>query len=378
MKKLFCLTLIFVSLISLSSCGGKGCDLLILNFGDYISDDLIAAFEEEFDCNVKLTTTDSNESMYSKVVNKSAEYDLVVPSDYMIDQMYSENLLLEIDYSKLSNLEEEMFVPELQELMDSEDCVEYSGYYVPYFWGSLGIMYNTKDYPELEEIVMEKEWAVLFDHSLIPNGARVAMYSSSRDALAAAEFHLGYSLNTTNKTEIKECMDLLASTDFYQWGTDDLKLDLSAGKIDLALVYSGDYFDAYYADIEAEGDDVEHSNTENYSIYAPSSHNNVFFDALVIPNTCTNPDLAHEFINFMLDFDNAYDNADFVGYCPTVNSVFQDITNDEEGWGDILAIEAYNPTKILNTSGSWCEVYKYLGEDIYAYIEREFTRVIFR
>ncbi len=378
MKKLFYTLLIFIFIFTLSSCSGKGCDLLILNWGDYISDELIMAFEEKFDCNVKVSTTDSNESMYSKVINKTAEYDLVVPSDYMIDQMCSEGLLMKIDYSKLSSYYDDMFVPELQGLMNSSNCSHYSGYYIPYFWGSLGIMYSTKKYPELEEIIAEYEWEVLFNKDILPDGCRVAMYSASRDALAAAELYLGYSLNTTDKKEIDSAMNLLKETDFYQWGTDDLKLDLSAGKIDLALVYSGDFFDAYYADVEAEGDDVEISNVESYSIYAPKSHNNVFFDGMVIPNTCTNYDLACEFINFMIEFENAYANADFVGYCPTVKSVFDDITNDYEGWGDILAIDAYNPTKIINSENSWSEVYKYLGSDVYSYIERQFTGVIFR
>lgn len=378
MKKLFLLAFISILALSLSSCSGKGCDLLILNWGDYMSDDLIIQFEEENNCNVKLVTTDSNESMYSKIINKGADYDLVVPSDYMIDQMYSEGLLNEIDFSKLENYSEDMFVPELKELMDSDDCKRYKDYYLPYFWGSLGIMYSTKKYPELEEIVYEYGWRVLFDKTILPKGTRVAMYASSRDALAAAELYLGYSLNTTDKKEIDDCMNLLRKTDFYQWGTDDLKIDLSTGRIDLALVYSGDFFDAYYADLEAEGEDVEESNVDTYSIYAPTYHNNVFFDGLVIPNTCTNSELAHKFLDFMLTFQAGYDNADYVGYCPTVNEVYEDITNDYEGWGDILEIEAYNPTNILATEGSWAEVYKYLGAETYAYIEKKFTSVIFR
>ncbi|MGM9970588.1 MAG: extracellular solute-binding protein [Anaeroplasma sp.] len=377
MKRIFYLCFIMISLFILASCDSKGCDLLILNWGDYICDDIITAFEEEYNCNVRVATTDSNESMYSKILNRNAEYDLVVPSDYMIDQMHKDNLLLEIDYDLLENYNDDIFVAELQNLMDSDDCNSYRNYYIPYFWGSLGIMYSTKKYPELDEIVKEYEWEVLFNKDILPKNVRVGMYSSSRDALAAAELYRGYSLNTTNRDEIDDCMDLLASTDFYEWGTDDLKLDLSAGKIDIALVYSGDFFDAYYADLEAEGNEGE-SNTENYSIYSPTSHNNVFFDAMVIPNTCTNYELAHKFLDFMLDFDNSYVNAEFVGYCPTLKSVFDDIINDEEGWGDIIAIDSYNPTIIINTDNSWAEVYKYLGDETYAYIERKFTNVIFR
>ncbi len=371
MKKILLFFSFILSLITISSCSSKGCDLLILNWGDYMSDDVIVAFEKEFKVNVKQVTTDSNESMYSKILNKQAEYDIVVPSDYMIDQMNEENLLIKLDYDKLSNYEDGCFVKELEDLMNSSDCIRYKGTYIPYFWGSLGIMYSKRKYPELESIIEEYEWEVLFNHEILPKGCKVGMYNSSRDALAAAELYLGYSLNTTDTNEIDKCMDLLEKTNFYQWGSDDLKLDVASGKLDVALVYSGDFFDAYYADIES-GDE---KNTENYGIYAPKNHNNVFFDSLVIPNTSTNVDLAHKFINFMLDYDISYENSSFIGYCPTLASVYDDFFALED---DFSSIEASNPALIINEEGSWTEVYKYLGDKIYSYIEKKFTNVIFR
>lgn len=377
MKRCLTLFLIFLGILSLASCGGKGCDLLILNWGDYIAEEVIEAFEEQYDVNVKVATTDSNEQMYSSIRNKTAEYDLVVPSDYMVHQMAEENLLYKIEYSRLSNYEEDMFVAELQALLDSEDCQAYQGYYIPYFWGSLGIMYNKRK-EGIEEAVYTYEWDVFFEADKLPKNTRIAMYSSSRDALAAAELYKGYSLNTRSHEEIDECIALLRNTDFYQWGTDDLKIDVSQGKVDIALVYSGDFFDAYYADLEAEDGMDTASNIENYSIYSPTTHNNVFFDAMVIPNTCTNLDLAYKFLDFILDFDNSYTNADFVGYCPTLQSVYDEILSDTEGWGDILEIKSYNPAIILNTENSWAEVYQYLGAETYSYIERKFTSVIFK
>lgn len=377
MKKIGVLFFFLVWGILLTSCGGKGCDLLLLNWGDYIAEDVVSAFEEEYGVKVKVSTTDSNEQMYSNIKNRTAEYDLVVPSDYMIHQMKEENLLYKLDYTRLENYAEDMFVPQLKELMESEDCIAYQGYYIPYFWGSLGIMYNKRK-PGIEEAVKEYEWSVLFEKDKLPEGSRVGMYSASRDALAAAEMYLGYSLNTTDLTEIEASMNVLKNTDFYQWGTDDLKIDVSQGKVDVALVYSGDFFDSYYADLEAEEGVEGSSNTENYSIYSPSTHNNVFFDALVIPNTCTNLDLAYQFINFILDYENSYTNADFIGYCPTIQSVYEEITSDTDGWGDILEIASYDPTNILNQEDSWAEVYQYLGEEIYAYIEKKFTEVIFK
>ena len=362
MKKLFIIISLFILTITLSSCGGKGCDLLILNWGDYISEDVILAFEEEYDVTVKVATVDSSELMYANVQNKLAEYDLVVPSDYTIDQMKADGLIKEIDFSKLSNYSEDLFVPELDVIMKSDNCSSYYGYYIPYFWGSLGIMYN-KRIEGLEEIVKENGWSVLFERDILPKNTKVAMYNVSRDALAAAELYLGYSLNTTNKEQINECMKLLQNTTFDAWGTDDIKTKISQGRIDIALAYSGDYFDAYYADLEADEENVE-----NYSIFAPKDRNNVFFDAMVIPNTCTNEELAYKFLDFIIDFDNSLANAEYVGYCPTIKEVYDEIKNSED-WTDLFEIEAYDPTNIINNDGSIYEVYKYLGSDVYYYLE---------
>lgn len=373
MKRLGFLALSAAAGLTLASCGGGADKLVILNWGEYISEDVEAAFEAEYGVEVDVITTDSNEQMYTNVVNRIAEYDLVVPSDYMIHQMYENDLLLEIDFTKLTNYKEDIFVSELQQLMDSDDCKVYQGYYVPYFWGSLGIMYNTKNFAGTEAAVLEHGWDVLFNHDLLPAGAKVGMYNSSRDALAAAELKLGYSLNTKNKAEIDACMDLLKNTTFEEFGTDNLKLNVSKGNLDVALVYSGDFFDAFYADME-----TDEANLDNYSIYAPTDNNNVFFDGLVIPNTCTDVDMAHNFINFMLKHENSYNNAEFVGYCPTVQSVYDEIMSDEENWGDVIAIDAYDPAKIVNAANSKAEVYSYLGAETYEYIENKFTGVLIR
>lgn len=384
-KKLLGAGLLATSLLTLASCGGKGCDLLILNWGDYLSEDVLKAFQKETGLKVKEVTADSNEAFYSKILNRNAKYDIVVPSDYMIDQMKQDDLIYEIDFTKLKNYKDNIFVSELNELMNSDDCKDYKNYYVPYFMGSLGIMYSKKNHPEIENIIKENEWKVLFERDLLPAGTKVGMYNSSRDALAAAELYYGYSLNSTDKNEIDECMNLLKKSRFDAWGTDDLKIKISQHNLDVALVYSGDFFDAFYSDIEAGAID----NVEQYDIYAPKTHNNVFFDSLVIPKTSSNIDAAYQFIDFMLsdealvdieDNDEpvspSYANASFVGYCPTIQAVYDEIFADDEGFGDITSIEAYDPTRIINADSSWAEVYRYLGADIYAYIEDKFTEVI--
>ena len=167
-------------------------------------------------------------------------------------------------------------------------------------------------------------------------------------------------------------MKTLKDAEFRQWGTDDLKIDISKGSLDLALCYSGDYFDAYYADIDGGNEE----NVENYGIYAPADHNNIFFDGMVIPNTSTNPDLAHKFISFMLSHHGAYENAAYVGFCPTVKTVYDEVMADEEGFGDVTSVSAYSPVNIINKNVRG-EVYRFLGSDTFKYIEKKFTEVLF-
>ena len=341
MKKLLgLLALGIIVIVFVFSGSGKGADLLILNWGDYLSSDVIHSFEEKYGVTVKEVNVESNEQMYQNILNQSAEYDLVVPSDYMIDQMKEDGLILELDYSLLENYEENIFVPELKMLMDSKDCENYRNYYIPYFWGSLGIMYSKRK-AGVEEAVLTHGFKVFFEQNLLPLGSTVGMYNVSRDALAAAELYLGYSLNTKDKTKIDECLDLLKRTHFDYWGTDELKKNVSQGNLDVALVYSGDFFDAYYSDV---------------------------------PVTSTNPDLAYKMIDYLLEFDNSLENTSFVGYCPTLNSVFENVFSDEE-WEDIVSIEAYNPSLIMNYPNSVAEVYCFLGNDIYAYIESLFITI---
>lgn len=370
MKRFGSMILLLLGCFILSSCGGKGADLLILNWGDYISDEVIADFEEEYEVTVKIATVDSNEQMYQNILNQMAEYDLVIPSDYMIDQMKEEEMILPLDFDRLQNYREDAFVSGLTDLMNSSDCSDYKGYYIPYFWGDLGIMYSKRK-AGVEEAVLKYGFSVLFEPDLLPKGAKVGMYNTSRDALAAAELYKGYSLNTTNRSKIDECMNLLKNTSFAAWGTDDLKIKVSSGNLDVALVYSGDFFDAYYADISAGA----LQNLEQYGIYAPVMHNNVFFDGIAMPYTVTNEDLAYRFIDYLLEFDHAYENTSFVGYCPTLQEVYDVIYTDEE-WEEVASIEAYDPNHILKDPSNLAEVYRFLGNDLFEYIEQKFIEVI--
>lgn len=367
MKKLFgvlCLSCLFMFCVS---CKQKT-KLYVLNWVDYISEDCLSDFEKEYDVKIKYQTCDSNEMMYRKVSNQTVNYDIVFPSDYMIEKMKNEDLLNTIDKTKLTNYTEGMFVDELETLMSNSICSGYSDYYMPYFWGSLGIMYN-KSKTGVEEAVKANGYKVFFEQNLLPANTKVGMYGSSRDSFACAELYKGYSLNTKDETKLRECATLLKNTHFDTYGTDNLKTSVSAGNLDVALVYSGDFFDCYYADSELD-------NTINYDIYCPTTANNVFFDGVVIPKTSQNYDLALAFVDFLLSYDASYANADAVGYAPTNEAVYKYILGSSD-WNYVTKLDAYHPGKIVNAASDKAEVYQDLGSDTYNLLESLYDEVIF-
>lgn len=370
MKKLLGLLLGAASMLGLAACSNK-VTLKVLNWGDYINEDLVAEFKKENNCDVTILNSPSNEDMYINIKTKKAKYDIAVPSDYMINKLQKENLLNKIDKTKLTNYSDGMFRSSLQALMDT-DGGAYKDYFVPYFWGSLGIMYN-KNKAGVEEAVKANGFKVFFDKSVLPNKTKVGMYASSRDSFAAAEAYLGYSFNTTSDDELKACRDILKANDYDMWGDDDLKTAVAAGNLDVALVYSGDYFDQRYQFIEAEKDP-----DSIFELYAPTEKNNVFYDGLVIPKTSSNVDLAHKFIDFFLDTDHSFENTDFVGYAPVIEAVYQqyvELSTDTEGedfeyYSALMAIDAYDPAKVTNG-----EVYKYISTEFDDRLEEYYTEV---
>lgn len=351
MKKIFTLTLVFVALFALTSCK-SGPVLYVLNWNEYINEDLVAAFEDEYGVRVVIDPADSNESMYTKIKSKTTAYDVAIPSDYMVHKLYNEGLLHELDMEYLPNYVDAEFDPILEELRD--------GYFannkkvaVPYFWGSLGIMYNTR-VEGIEELVETNDWEVFFNSELT-NNLKVSMYNSSRDALAVAQLYLGIDVNTKLDADLTRVENLLKAQNYSSWGTDDLKTFVANGNIDIALVYSGDFFDILYASMESEED-------INYDLHVPTT-NNVWFDAMVIPTTSSDVVMAHNFINFMIDEENALENAFEIGYCPTLKNVYEIISKDAD-YVDLVNDYPYYPGIV--TEGY---IYKDLGVDIYQKME---------
>ena len=179
MKKLLTLLLGASTLFTMTACGNKK-TLRVLNWGDYINEDVVKEFEKANKCDVKIDEVSSNEIMYSIIKTNKAKYDIAVPSDYMISKLKKDDLLNTIDKSKLSNYKDGMFRSSLQTLMDN-DASEYKDYFVPYFWGTLGIMYNTSK-AGVEDAVKTYGFECLFNTTVLPSGTKIGMYNCARDA----------------------------------------------------------------------------------------------------------------------------------------------------------------------------------------------------
>lgn len=295
-----------------------GQTLHVYNWGEYTGEELIPMFEAQTGARVVMENFDSNEQMYIKIANGES-YDVLVPSDYMIQRLIEENLLQKLDQEKLdcfANLTEEVIgLP-----YDPEN--EYS---VPYFWGMVGIVYDKTKvaYEDLEK----EGFAVFLDEKYKGD---IYLYDSERDSFMMALKSLGYSMNTSDESELQAAYEWLVQcveTMEPEIVTDEIIDNMAQGRKALGLIYSGD---ATYV----------MSENENMGFFLPYEGTNQWSDAMVIPANAKNPELAHEFINFVSSYEGAYDNSSYVGYTSANAEVMADLSG--EG-GDYEGINAYIP-----------------------------------
>ena len=318
MKKLLVLALMGVVSLALVACDNRP-TLRILNWGEYINDEVVAQFEEESGYRVIIDVTDSNESFYSKIKSGTTAYDIVIPSDYMIEKMQEENMLIELDYSLLTNRDSVTYMSAVDQIFDSmtattlertSKTVDFTDYAVPYFWGTFGIIYNNR-VAGLETALETHGWGAYFDPSKTPSGVKRGMYDVPQFAYAAAMLYLGENVNAFSTTLLSQAQAAIDQANFVEWGDDSLKRNVEAGNLDMALVYTGDYLDRLYIQLD-EGKTLAQVQAQ-FNIFIPET-TFVFADMMVIPNTSKNVDRAHEFINFMLKPENVALNAEVVGY----------------------------------------------------------------
>ena len=311
------------SLFGLNKSAGSqpyaGQTLHVYNWGEYTGENIISGFEELTGAKVIMDNFDSNEQMYIKVANGDA-YDVLVPSDYMIQRMMQEKML--------QKLEPETRKECLGELVDAIKGLPYdpkNEYSIPYFWGTVGIVY---DKTKVSEEDLENEgWNIFLDQKYKGD---IYLYDSERDSFMMALKALGYSMNTTSADELHAAFNWLVQcvqTMDPEIVTDEIIDNMAQARKALGLIYSGDA--AYVM-----------SENENMGFYMPTSGTNLWSDAMVIPKNAKNPKLANEFIRYITSYDAAMDNSSYVGYTSPNKEVTEELGG--EG-GDYDGINAYTP-----------------------------------
>jgi spermidine/putrescine transport system substrate-binding protein len=302
--------------------------LTIYNWGDYIDPELLDEFQKETGIKVIYQTFDSNEAMMTKIEQGGTTFDVSVPSEYAIDKMKQENLLLPLDKSKLPNLK--YIDPSFMNLSFDPD----NKYSIPYFWGTVGIVYN----PDKTDLTF-KSWADLWNPSL---KNQILLLDGAREVIGMGLNSLHYSLNDTNEEHLQEAKAKLSTLtpNVKAIVGDEIKLLLANEEAAVGLVWSGDA-----SEIMSENEKLDY--------VVPEEGSNLWFDNMVIPKTARNIEGAHEFINFMLDPEHAARNAEYVGYS-TPNAKALEYLPEE-----ISGDKRFYPGKELTEK---LEVYQNLGK----------------
>ncbi|RHS34738.1 extracellular solute-binding protein [Ruminococcaceae bacterium AF10-16] len=283
--------------------------------GEYLGENVISDFEKQYGVRVIVENFDSNEMMYTKLM-AGDRYDVIIPSDYMIERLMNEDFLQPLDKS---------MIPNMENMSDAVLGMSYdpdNTYSIPYFWGSVGLVYNHEN---VDPAVIESEgWEVLRNTDY---AGHIYIYDSERDSFMMAFKALGYSMNTEDPNEINDAYEWLLqmnNTMSPVYVTDEVIDGMMNGYKDIAVVYSGDAA-------------VVLDENEDMSFYMPSQGTNIWCDAMVIPANAENPKLAHEFINYMLTYEAAFDNTETVGYTSPNAEVFEEMTSSEDLYADNAA-----------------------------------------
>ncbi|MBP2078365.1 ABC transporter substrate-binding protein [Oceanobacillus polygoni] len=352
MKNLFraFLAIVIVSVILIvainrlnASQGFSGSDTLtVYNWGDYIDEELISRFQEETGITIIYETFDSNEAMMTKIQQGGTSYDVAVPSEYMVEKMVEEDLLLELDHSLLPNMQnlDERFLD-----MAFDPGNRYS---LPYFWGTVGIVFNPTLLPEGTEITgWDDLWNPAFENQIL-------LIDGAREIMGMGLNTLGYSLNDTNPARLQEALDKLKelTPNVKAIVGDENKLLMQNEEAAIAVGWSGDA-----ADIMWENEDIDY--------VVPEEGSNLWFDNFVIPKTARNVEAAHQFINFMMDPEVAAQNTEYVSYSTPNKAALEFMPED------MVEDERFYPEPELT---ELLEVYENLGQQNLAYYNELFLQ----
>lgn len=323
--------------------------LRVYNWGEYISNgdddslDVIAEFERRNPgVTVEYTTYATNEEMYAKIVSGSANYDILIPSDYMIGKMIEEDMLAKLDYQNIPNFKK---IDDEFKNLAFDPNNEYS---VPYTWGTVGIVYNKAKVDDPVE-----SWDILWDQKYI---GQVLMFNNPRDSYGIAQKKLGLSQNTTDRSELDRCTEALIEQKLViqSYVMDEIFPKMTNGEAVLAPYYAGDAIT------------MIHDNPD-LDFVIPKEGSNKFVDAMVVPKTSKRKELAEKFINYMLEDDIAKANIEYIGYSTPMSSVKELL--DEELRNSPIS---YPDKEIL----AKCDTFTYLDPDTTTYMQEGWTDVL--
>lgn len=304
-------------------------DLYVYNWGEYIDPDLIEQFEAEYGYNVIYETFDSNEAMLTKVASNSSPYDVVFPSEYMVEKMAQEDLLMPLDLSKIDNLK---YIDNRFLDLEFDPGNTYS---VPYFWGTVGVVYDTTK----TDLTFDS-WDDLWDKSL---ENQVMLTDGAREILGLSLNSLGYSLNSTNDLELALAQEKLFNLQPNVRAIigDEMLQLMPQGEATAAITWSGSAA-------------VMIDENENLTYSIPKEGSNIFLDNIVIPKTSQNTQGAYDFINFLLDPEVNAQNTEWVGYS-TPNEAALELIDQ-----DVASDERFYPPKEVTDN---LEFYHFIGDE---------------
>ncbi len=325
----------------------------VCSWGEYIDESLITEFEEQTGIRVNYQTAESNEALYSLIKMGGADFDVIVPSDYMIARLIQEDMLAELDYDAIPNFE----------LMDSQfthlSFDPENKYTVPYTWGSVGIIYNTT---MVDEPITS--WSAMFDEKY---AGQVLMINNSRDALMAALCYLGYDINTTDEGQLTEAFELVKNAKdegvYQAFVMDEVFGKMEGGNAAIAMYYAGDYLTML-------------ENNEDLAFVIPEEGSNWFVDAMCVLKSSQHKDEAMEWINFIASTDSNLANMDYIWYAsPNAEALAEYPAYYAETYGEALDEEIYNIMAIPDEVRARCELYVNLPQETLRFYDKLWTQL---
>lgn len=345
MKKII-LALSVLMLLTLSACGKKDQakeEIYVYNWGEYIDPSILKDFQKETGIKVNYDTYASNEDLYIKMTQSQDKYDVIVPSDYMIERLIKEDLIQEINFDNIPNFSG------VEDILKNPSFDPENKYSVPYFWGTVGIVYNKSEVKDKVD-----SWNILWNEKYKD---QIIMYNSQRDTLGLALKRLGYSLNSTNEKELEEAKKSLIEQKplVYAYLDDDGRDVVVQGDANLSVMYSGDAL-------------LMMAQNEDLDYVVPKEGSNIWYDSMVIPKNAQNVSGAEKFINYMLKPEVQAKNAEYcVGYTSPVKGVKDllpdEIKNSKVAYPDI---DLLPPLESFRDLGDFIKVYDRIWTEINA------------